>query len=149
MDEGHFCDLKSIDIRPARMTVTASAFANADGGELFIGIDEDTRTGNRLWRGFSNQEAANAHVQVLDSLFPLGSDFQYSFLTCDTENGLVLKADIRKTQSIRRSSDGAVYVRRGAQNLPVNTPEALRQLEYVKGLATFWRKIRIFAPESS
>ena len=29
--EGHFCDVKSIDIRPARLTETISAFANADG----------------------------------------------------------------------------------------------------------------------
>ena len=38
-NEGHFCDLKSVDIRPARLTVSVAALANADGGELFIGID--------------------------------------------------------------------------------------------------------------
>ena len=39
--ESHFCDLKSIDIAPAKLTKSISAFSNADGGELYIGIDED------------------------------------------------------------------------------------------------------------
>ena len=35
--EGHFCELKSKDIQPKRLTKTMSAFANADGGELYVG----------------------------------------------------------------------------------------------------------------
>jgi ATP-dependent DNA helicase RecG len=136
-NEGHFCDLKSVDIRPARLTVSVAALANADGGELFIGIDEDTRTKVRTWRGFRDPEAANAHIQVFEALFPLSRDFQYSFLSCDTKPGFVLKLDVQKTRDIRKSSDGTPYVRRSAQNLPVTTREALRQLEYVKGLASF------------
>jgi predicted HTH transcriptional regulator len=38
LDEGHFLDLKSQDVSPAKLTKTISAFSNADGGELFIGI---------------------------------------------------------------------------------------------------------------
>ena len=135
--EGHFCELKSIDARPARLTTTVAAFANADGGELFIGIDEDTPLKIRLWRGFKDQEAANGHIQVFETLSPLSGDFQYSFLACDTRSGLILKLDVLKTRDIRKSSDGMPYVRRGAQNLPVTTREGLRQLEYVKGLASF------------
>jgi ATP-dependent DNA helicase RecG len=33
-DEGHFLDLKSTAIAPAKLTRTISAFANASGGEL-------------------------------------------------------------------------------------------------------------------
>ena len=32
--EGHFSDIKAIDIKPSKLTRTLSAFANADGGEL-------------------------------------------------------------------------------------------------------------------
>jgi ATP-dependent DNA helicase RecG len=32
--------VKAIEIRPAKMTQTVSAFANAAGGELYIGVDE-------------------------------------------------------------------------------------------------------------
>ena len=38
--EGHFSDVKTKRIRPKRPTKTINAFANADGGELFIGIEE-------------------------------------------------------------------------------------------------------------
>ncbi|MBI3778099.1 MAG: putative DNA binding domain-containing protein, partial [Gammaproteobacteria bacterium] len=45
MQEGHFCELKAIDIKPANLTKSISAFSNAEGGELFIGIDEKAKGG--------------------------------------------------------------------------------------------------------
>ncbi len=135
--EGHFYELKGLDVRPARLTVTVAAFANADGGELFIGVDEDTTTKTRTWRGFNDQEAANGHIQIFEDLFPLSRDFQYTFLSSDTRPGFLLKCEVQKTRDIRKSSEGTPYVRRGAQNLPVSSREAMKQLEYVKGLASF------------
>jgi ATP-dependent DNA helicase RecG len=38
--EGHFLDFKGIAITPAKLTRTLSAFANSDGGELFLGISD-------------------------------------------------------------------------------------------------------------
>src|ERR1035441_9835333 len=137
LDEGHFADLKSLDIAPAKLTKAMSAFANADGGELFIGIDEDRTTGVRSWRGFANVEAANGHLQPFEVLFPLGQDFQYEFLKAAGCPGLVLKATITKTLSVKRATDGTVYVRRGAASLPVGDSEALKRLEYAKGLSSF------------
>lgn len=135
--EGHFCEFKALEARPARLTETVAAFANADGGELFIGIAEDPHTKKPRWQGFANQEAANGHIQIFEALFPLSGDFQYSFLQCDSKLGLILKCEVHKTRDIRKSSDRTPYVRRGAQNLPVKTREGIRQLEYVKGLASF------------
>lgn len=34
LSEGHFQDLKAIEIRPAKLTKSVSAFANTAGGEL-------------------------------------------------------------------------------------------------------------------
>ncbi len=39
--EDHFCDLKAIEIAPAKLTKSISAFSNAEGGELYIGVDEN------------------------------------------------------------------------------------------------------------
>jgi ATP-dependent DNA helicase RecG len=136
-EETHFCDVKSVDIRPARLSESLSAFANSDGGELLVGIDEDTKTGVRNWRGFANTEAANAHLQVFESLFPLGTDFQYSFLRNDNEHGLVLKIEVLKTREIKVASDRYPYIRRGAQNLRVATAETRKRLEYTKGITSF------------
>ncbi|HEY2142482.1 MAG TPA: RNA-binding domain-containing protein [Solirubrobacteraceae bacterium] len=48
-EEGHFVDLKAIEVAPAKLTRSLAAFANADGGDLFIGIDEDQKANTRAW----------------------------------------------------------------------------------------------------
>lgn len=136
-EEGHFMDLKSIDISPAKLSKHISAFANADGGELFIGIDENRSIGARMWRGFSNVEAANGHIQIFERLFPLGTDFSYTFLSCDGKSGLVLQVQINKTRDIKVASSGTPYIRRGAESLPVDTKEAYARLELNKGISSF------------
>ncbi len=136
-DESHFCDLKSIDISPGKLTRTITAFSNAEGGELFIGIDEETTTGTRSWRGFEKPEKANGHLQAFEMLFPLGVDYQYEFLTCAVQAGYVLKVQVNKAREIKRASDGKVYIRRGAQNLPVDTADRMDILKRDKGLTTF------------
>ena len=137
LEETHFCDLKAVEIASAKLSRSIAAFANADGGELYIGIAEDRASGQRSWAGFSNVEAANGHLQQFEQLFTLGSDFEYSFLQADGAHGLVLQVQVRKTGDIKRATDGEVYIRRGAQNLRVDTPDALRRLEYTKGISSF------------
>lgn len=133
--EGHFADMKAKAVRPAKLTKSMSAFANADGGELYVGIDEDD--GVFSWNGFSDEEAANGHLQVFDQLFPLGDGFQYEFLLAPSQRGLVLHILILRGSTIRRASDGVIYVRRGASSLPVTSDQALRQLERDKGITSF------------
>ena len=40
--EGHFLDVKAREIRPSKLSKAISAFANADGGELYVGIVDNT-----------------------------------------------------------------------------------------------------------
>jgi len=91
----------------------------------------------RSWRGFADAEAANGHLQAFEQLFPLGQYFSYTFLASDIGPGLVLQVNVNKTREITRASDGIAYIRRGAQNLPATTPEALERLRLDKGLASF------------
>lgn len=136
VEEGNFSDVKSIEIAPASLTKTLAAFANADGGEVFIGIDE-LDGGERRWRGFTDQEDANGHIQIFESLFPLGGEHRFEFLEAQGHRGKVLHIEIDKSLSIKRASNGKVYKRRGAQNIPVDTDEALRSLERTKGITSF------------
>jgi ATP-dependent DNA helicase RecG len=138
LEEGHFHDLKAVEVKPAKLTTLISALANADGGEVYIGVDEDKERNVRKWRGFPTPEAANAHLQVFEELFPLGQDFSYEFLRTPNRNsGLVLHVMIRKTREIVFASDGNPYIRRGAQSLPIKSPEALERLRRNKGITSF------------
>jgi len=116
--EGHFGDFKSKAIKPARLTKTLSAFANADGGELYVGIEEQNQ--RFCWNGFVTVEDANGHVQALEDLFPLGTNFRYTFMDCRGRPGAVLFCEIDKTSDIRLASNGVAYLRRGAQNSPAS-----------------------------
>jgi len=134
--EGHFSDMKSQQIQPGNLTKTLSAFANADGGELYIGIDE-LNSGTYQWNGFTSIEEANGHLQALEEMFPLSTNFKYSFLRCDGLSGAFLYCEIDKTADIRYASNKIAYLRRGAQNLPQDTAEKLDRLKYSKGLISF------------
>lgn len=134
-EEGHFLDFKAIEIRPAKVTKALSAFANADGGELFVGIDQ-VEGGRFEWRGFPSAEDANGHVQCFEPLFPLGQHFDYEFFFLEGR-GFVLHISVRKNPQIVRASDGIAYLRRSASSLPVTTPDGLRRLELDKGIVSF------------
>jgi ATP-dependent DNA helicase RecG len=139
LEEGHFADLKAIRISTKKLGVAMSAFANAAGGDLYVGIGETELLGSKIrtWHGFDDQEAANGHLQSLETLFPLGAEYSYEFLSCPGSKGLVLHVTVQRTPQIARAHNKKVYVRRGAQNLEVKGAEALRRLELDKGIVSY------------
>jgi ATP-dependent DNA helicase RecG len=140
IEESQFTDVKAIEVGPAKMTKALSAFANSDGGDLFVGIDEHQIGGGvkkRQWRGFDDVEAANGHLQAFEQFFPLGTGFEYEFLKCDKRPGLVLHVTVNRNQQVVKASDRFPYIRRGAQSLPIKTVEELKRLQYTKGVSSF------------
>ena len=138
--EGQFADVKAREAKPSSLTEDISAFANADGGELYIGIDEIRDASGkkfRTWRGFFDQEQANAHLQTFDKYFPLSTDFHYEFLQCEDCPGILLHVTANKTVAVTLASNNVPYLRRGAQSIPQNTPDLRRRLEYAKGVHSF------------
>jgi ATP-dependent DNA helicase RecG len=103
-EESHTADLKAIEVSPGRLTRSLSAFANAEGGELFIGIDEDNQTATRTWRGFADVEDANRHIQALEASFPVGQFADYQFLRPEKGFGYRVGAQSLGTEGARRSS---------------------------------------------
>jgi len=134
--EGHFLDFKAKEVSPAKLTRSISAFANADGGELFIGI-LNSGTPPKRWSGFANAEAANGHIQAFEQFFPLGSYFKYQFLKSERYAGLLLHCEILKTPDIRHASDEIFYLRRGAQNLPQKAEQQISRLRFNKGITSY------------
>jgi len=140
IEEGQYSDVKAIAITAAKLSHTISAFANTDGGDLYIGISEQMLGGNakrRAWDGFADVEAASGHLQAFERAFPLGNDFQYEFLRCTNRVGVVLHVQVSRTQGVIKATDGKPYVRRGAMSIPQDTPEQLRRLEFTKGVISF------------
>jgi ATP-dependent DNA helicase RecG len=139
LEEGHYGDLKAIDVQPKKLGKSISAFANAAGGDLYVGIGESILHGTkvRYWRGFADQEAANGHLQSLEALFPLGAEYSYEFLRVPGSPGLVLHITVQRTPQIARAHDKKVYVRRGAQNIEVKGADALNRLRLDKGIESF------------
>lgn len=135
-EEGHFLDFKARMVSPGKMTKALSAFANADGGELVIGVSELGPNAFE-WDGFERIEDANGHLQHLEEYFPHGTDFAYDFLLGEEHDGYVLRVTALKSRELRPASDGILYLRRGAQSLPVTDPERILQLRRAKGLASF------------
>jgi ATP-dependent DNA helicase RecG len=132
LHEGHFLDFKALEVAPAKLTQSLSAFADADGGELYVGIDDSPRG----WRGFASPEEANGHIQALESVFPLGEDVRYELLEAAAATGFVLHVTILKSRDIRPATNGKAYLRRGAQNLPQTSPDQLERLRRAKGLTS-------------
>ena len=142
VEEGQFSDAKATAIAPAKLSRSISAFANTDGGDLYIGVSEQSIGGNvkrRQWDGFADIESSNGHMQPFEKCFPLGIDFQYEFFRCPKRRGLVLHVQVNRTSKVILATDGIAYIRRGAQNLPQTTPEQIRRLEFTKGVSSFER----------
>jgi ATP-dependent DNA helicase RecG len=139
LEEGHFAELKAIEVSTKKLGSAVSALANATGGDLYVGIGESELLGVkvRTWRGFRDQEAANGHLQSLEALFPLGAEYSYEFLSCPGSKGLVLHITVQRTPQIARAHNKKVYVRRGAQNIEVKGTKALRRLELDKDIISY------------
>ena len=137
VQENYFNDIKSKKIKPAKLSESISAFANASGGDIYVGIDEDTRTGCRQWNGFTNVEEANSVIQMLESLAPLSNYCSVCYLQHPVLKTYVMQITILKTNDIIYATNKIAYVRKNAQKLPMDTQEKLDRLKLDKGIIQF------------
>lgn len=135
--ENYLNDVKAIEIKPAKLSDTVSAFANSLGGDIYIGIDEDRTRKSRSWRGFDTPEDANAIVQVLLGCHGLGNHLGFEFLTCTGQVGYLLHITVRKVKEIVRSTSGDIYLRVNAGKIKLDTDDKIKRLEFDKGIITF------------
>ena len=62
IEENHFNDFKSKDVEGKKLSRTISAFANASGGDVYLGIREENATKTKHWEGFNTIEDANGFI---------------------------------------------------------------------------------------
>ncbi|RFF31605.1 RNA-binding domain-containing protein [Wenzhouxiangella sediminis] len=138
IDEGHFVDLKSKRINPAKLQQSFVAFANSDGGELFVGVEDKSELGERIV-GFTTQEECNG---ILPTLL---EDTQPAVENVDVElidfgaKGLILRLFIPKSPKVHYTANGDCYIRIGAEKRKIKG-ERVTQLSYGKGALVYERK---------
>lgn len=138
LNESFFLDFKGKRVTPAKLSRSISAFANASGGELYIGIEEtEGRNGKELvWDGFADQEAANDIFHMLAEIDKVGNLYSAEFLRSEIKTGIVLHLIVNKTAYIAEATNGTAYKRVNASNIPLNH-EARARLAYDKGINSF------------
>jgi ATP-dependent DNA helicase RecG len=144
--EDHFFDRKSSSVSGKMLQKIVVALANADGGEVLVGIadDRDEPDPANRWNGFRNIEALNGLLQAIFTLNP-SIDLHYEVLTSKFP-GYVLRVQIEKSSQVHKTSDGTVYVRNGAQSLPLSDPQRIVELTFAKGASSFEDKVLSAAP---
>lgn len=138
-EESHFLDFKRASIMPGKLQETVVALANADGGEVIVGLDDDmSRSPVDRFYGFRNPEHANNHVSVADTLVdPPVPAVSAEFITCPTApTHLLLHLMIPKSPMVHYTSDKTCFIRRGAQNL-VLKGKGIERLIFSKGQRSY------------
>lgn len=147
-DEGNFFEVTQKDYKGETIQKKCVAFANSDGGELLIGI-QDKKDKNlpggkfERWNGFKDQEEANgAIVDILKNIDPNLTNPHLEFLEIDRnkELGKVLKVTIDKSADVHRTARGNVYIRVGAQCLSV-TGDNITNLQLSKGAKSYENQV--------
>ena len=137
IEENYFNDFKAKDISGKGLSKIISAFCNASGGDVYIGIREENTTKKKYWEGYKCIEDANAHIQIIDSLKGVEGNYDIEFLQHPTKNTYVLHVMVFKSSGIVYTTDKKIYIRKGAQSLPVDTDEKKRRLELDKGISSY------------
>ena len=129
--EGDFLDFKSKSISGVGLQESIVALANADGGELLVGIhDEKNAIGKNRFDGFVSIEEANSLLSNLRMIQPSMIDAKHEFM--ELEGKFILSLVIPAKVCVYKTSSGEVFLRKGAQNLHLNEEE-IKILEYSKG----------------
>jgi ATP-dependent DNA helicase RecG len=138
LNEDHFNDVKSSRISPAKLQESFVAFANSDGGDLYVGIEDKAVQGERV-AGYKEQENANPVIStILEQTTPAVENVTVEFLNAG-DKGLILHFAIPKSPKVHYTASGDCYIRMNAQKLKIKG-ERVTQLGYSKGAELYERK---------
>ena len=129
--ENHFLDFKSRDITPSKLQESFVAFANSDGGDLYVGIEDEKNYINRI-KGFDKPEDANDVISVLlEQTSPAVENVDIEFIYFDSK-GYVLHFSIPKSPKVHYTTQGRCFIRVNASKREIKGERVLA-LGYAKG----------------
>ncbi len=131
LEEDHFNDLKSKGILPRKLQETFVAFANADGGDLWVGIEDSVVEGERI-DGFVKKEDANDILHtLLEESNPAVENVEVEYIDFGSK-GYILHLSIPKSPKVHYTSAGDCFLRINARKTKIRG-ERVTQLGYAKG----------------
>lgn len=132
--EGHYFDRKSARKDADEIAKHVMAFANAAGGKLVVGIEDDGAvTGFKREKAHSIESFEQAHVTELVPAPRVNAE-RMPVVNDKGEDDQVLVMDVAcsESQLVRRRKDGKVSLRQGDKSVWLDY-EQIRSLEYDKG----------------
>lgn len=135
--ENHFYDNKALSVGGKGVQKISVAFANADGGEFVVGIKDFKEEPEALerWEGVSDIEGFN---HVFQNMLETSPQVPHASEFLKAPNGtLALRLFVEKSERVHRTSGGDVYVRKGAQSIPLKGHEKIQSLAYAKGESSY------------
>ena len=106
-------DMKGKDIKPAKLSKTVSAFANSNGGEIYLGISHLDDKNQYIWNGYINEESFNGYATLLENILPSFESYVIEAFEHPVEHTYIFHIIIHKTNTIIKASDGKIYERHG------------------------------------
>jgi len=135
--EGQYFDRKSSRIKAKDIIRHIIAFANADGGQLVIGFEDDGQlTGFKTYAAINPSEYILA-INTMTKPNPIFSTREEPIRNYQGEEDIILIIDVAPSaDNVIATSTGEVYLRIGDKSIK-QTHEQITQLEFDKGQRMF------------
>lgn len=136
--ENHFFDRKSKAVDGKGIQKAITAFANADGGDVIIGVkdEKDEPDSKKRWDGFIKLEDCNYIFQNIQEITPSVSH-SVCYLKHPVYKTFAVQITIDKGSAVHSTSNGTIYVRAGAQSTPLKEHQRITELSFAKGERTY------------
>ncbi len=129
--EDQFNDVKDLRIKPSDLQRHFVAFANTDGGDLYVGVADPSVKGNRI-QGFAKPEDANNHVGILLTQTKPSVDGAVIRFVDFGRDGLVLHVSVPKSPQVHYTADDRCFVRVNASTREIKA-DKITALAHAKG----------------
>ena len=144
--EGQYYDVKSAKKKPAELADIVSAYANAEGGTVVIGISDKTRKVEGV--DSQGEEKINNFLNLpKDCCIPM-PEYKHEFVDVINDAGkpdrLILLHIRPSIDKVIHTAKDEVYLRIGDKSRKL-TVEEIRQLEYEKGVAHYEEEVCPYA----
>lgn len=136
-EEDHFFDFKGKQILPSKLQESFVALANADGGDLYIGIEDKKFQGNRLQPFAQKEDANNILTVLMEQTNPSVENVEIEFLQAPN-GGHILHLSIPKSPKVHYTGSGDCFIRLNGGKVKIKG-ERVTSLAYSKGAAPYER----------